>query len=136
MGSETGTASTASTAGTARRLLVDEDMARSTTAALREAGYTADDVRDVGLRGRSDPEVFAYAQAHGRILVTADKGFTNTLAYPLGTHAGIMVVRVPDELPTRIANDALLRTLEALEGEDLAGVLVIVELGRARIRRP
>lgn len=118
-----------------RRFLVDEDMARSTTAALRDAGHSADDVRDVGLRGYSDPDVFAYAQAHQLILVTADKGFANTLTYPLGKHAGIVVVRVPDDLPTRIANHELLRTLEELDGEDLTGVLVIVELGRARIRR-
>ena len=77
--------------------LVDEDMPRSTTVALRQAGYGASDVREVGLRGHSDREVFDYAQARGAILVSADKGFANTLAFPLGTHAGLIVVRVPNE---------------------------------------
>jgi len=36
------------------RFLVDEDMPRSTARTLREAGYVADDARDVGLRGRTD----------------------------------------------------------------------------------
>lgn len=111
-------------------------MARSTTAALRDAGYVVEDARDVGLRGQSDERVFAYAQARQAILVTADKGFANTLTYPLGTHAGIVVVRIPAQLPTRIVNQELLRVLGALRHEDLAGALVIVELGRVRIRRP
>ena len=52
--------------------LLDEEMPRSTAGALRGAGHVAVDVRDVGLRGRSDPEIFAYAQAKSAILLTAD----------------------------------------------------------------
>jgi len=54
--------------------LIDEDMPRSTVRVLREAGYAADDVRDVGLRGHSDAEVFAYAQDHTLAVITADLG--------------------------------------------------------------
>lgn len=117
------------------RFLVDEDMPRSTAVALRQAGYTAIDVRDVGLRGHSDQDVFAYAQSQGAVLVTADKGFSNLLRYPLGTHAGIVVVRVPDELPTQIVNRELLRALAAVDPADLHGALMIVELGRIRLRK-
>ncbi|MBI4491713.1 MAG: DUF5615 family PIN-like protein [Chloroflexi bacterium] len=110
-------------------------MPRSAAVVLRQAGYTAEDVRDVGLRGRSDNEVFAHAQAQGEILVTADKGFANTLRFPPGTHSGIIVVRVPDELPTQRINHELLRALLDLRDEALTGVLAIVEVGRVRIRR-
>lgn len=65
-----------------RKFLVDEDMARSTAVALRQAGHEAEDVRDAGLRGRSDQEVFDRAQAQGAILVTADKDFANILRFP------------------------------------------------------
>jgi predicted nuclease of predicted toxin-antitoxin system len=118
------------------RFLVDEDMPRSTAGALRGAGWAAEDVRDLGLRGHDDRAVFAHAQSESAILVTADKGFTNILRYPLGTHAGIVVLRLPTALPTRRVNDELLRALADLEGQDLAGVLVVVEPGRKRIRRP
>lgn len=114
--------------------LVDEDLPRSTAVALRRAGHRASDVRDVGLRGRSDREVFAFAQAQGAVLVSADKGFANVLAFPPGTHNGLIVVRVPNELPTRLLNEELLRSLADLAGEDLKGVLVIVEVGRTRLR--
>ncbi len=116
--------------------LVDEDMPRSTARVLREAGYKAEDVRDVGLRGRDDQDVFAYAQTQDAVLVTADKGFGNVLRFPPGAHAGIVVLRVPDQLPTHRINEALLKTLADLEGEDLKGVLVVVVVGRTRIRRP
>ena len=65
---------------------------------LREAGHAIDDVRDVGLRGHADEEVLARAQSTGATLLTADKDFTNVLRFPLGSHAGIIVSRVPDTL--------------------------------------
>jgi predicted nuclease of predicted toxin-antitoxin system len=117
------------------RLLIDEDMPRSTAVALREGDHTALDVRDVGLRGHSDADVFAYAQAQDAILVTADKGFANVLSFPPGSHAGLIVLRVPNELPTRKVNELLLKALAQLEDEVLKGVLVIIEPGRVRIRR-
>ena len=64
--------------------LVDEDVPRSTAPALRQAGYLAEDVRDVGLRGHPDQDIFAYAQAHGQILVTADKRLRQRRELPSG----------------------------------------------------
>jgi predicted nuclease of predicted toxin-antitoxin system len=116
--------------------LVDEDMPRSTAAALRQAGHTAWDVRDIGLRGQGDDQVFAEAQARSAILVTADKGFSNVLSYPSGSHAGIVVMRVPNELPTWQVNHELMRALAELSGESLRGTLIIIEAGRTRVRRP
>ena len=118
------------------RFSIDEDMPRSTAIALRNAGYTADDVRDVGLRGRSDTEVFAHAQHHGAILVSCDKGFANTLTFPIGSHAGLIVVRIPDEAPPAKLNHELIHALAQLGDEPLSGALIIVEIGRTRIRRP
>lgn len=118
------------------RFLVDEDLPRTTAQVLTQAGYPAEDVRAVGLRGHSDSEVFAYAQAHDQIVVSADKGFTNILRFPLGSHAGIVVVRVSDELPTAKMHQELLSGLASLSGDKLAGALVIVEIGRVRVRWP
>lgn len=70
------------------KFLIDEDMPRSTTAALLQAGHVVEDVRDVGLRGRGDDEIFQYAQAQGAILLTADKGFRNIVRFPPGTLEG------------------------------------------------
>ena len=41
------------------KFLVDEDLPRSVAPLIRELGYDADDVRDVGLRGAPDSEIAA-----------------------------------------------------------------------------
>ncbi|MDP3028782.1 MAG: DUF5615 family PIN-like protein [Deltaproteobacteria bacterium] len=44
------------------KLVIDEDMPRSTARTLKAKGFEALDVRDCGLRGQSDEEVFKFAQ--------------------------------------------------------------------------
>ena len=117
------------------RFLVDEDLPRSLAAQLRASGITSEDVRDVGLRGKHDDEIFAYAVAHGLTLLTADVGFGNVLRFPLGTHAGIVVARFPNEVPTATLNQAILQAVQGLSDEDTTGNLVMIEPGRLRLRR-
>jgi len=64
-----------------------------TVVALSAAGYSVEDVRDVGLRECSDDDVFAYARARDALLVIADKDFADILGFRPGTHAGIIVIR-------------------------------------------
>jgi predicted nuclease of predicted toxin-antitoxin system len=78
------------------RFLVDEDLPRSAALNLRQAGHQADHVRDVGLRGRPDREVFQWAQDHQPVLVTGDMGFASTVAFPLGSHWRIIVSQISD----------------------------------------
>ena len=116
------------------RFLVDEDMPRSTANALRGASYTAEDVRDVGLRGHSDADVYAHAQRTAATLITCDKGFANVVAFPVGSHAGLIVVRIPDEVAPTELNRLLLDAISQLGSVPIAGCLVIVEIG-LQIRR-
>ncbi len=115
--------------------LVDEDMPRSMAGILREAGYQAEDVRDAGLRGQPDDQIFEYAQNRQAVLITADLGFTDPWRFPRHSHAGIILVRLPNEMSTTTMNQELLKALASLKDESLAGTLVIVEVGRVRIRR-
>ena len=52
------------------RFITDEDVPRSTARVLRDAGFDAIDVRDVGLRGKSDQEVLRAIQELGKICFT------------------------------------------------------------------
>ena len=117
------------------KFLIDEDVPRSTARLLQQQGFDAEDVRDVGLRGHSDSDVFSYAQENNRTLITCDKGFSNLLRFPSGSHAGIMVVRIPDEYPIDLFNREVLSAIKGMGEEPLFGVLVIVEIGHTRIRR-
>ena len=116
--------------------LVDESVPFSAAAALREQGYSTRHVGDVGLRGAPDEAIFARAQEEGWIVVTRDLGFGNLLDYPLGRHAGIIVLRVPSTFTAHQIRHTLHTFIAGVEPEMLKRALAIVEPGRYRIRRP
>ena len=62
------------------------------TEALRKEGLHVKDVIDAGLKGHSDPEVFACARRENRILVTNDEGFWDDDEYPLKGSPGVIIV--------------------------------------------
>ncbi len=115
------------------RFLTDEDVPHSTARILREAGFDAVDARDVGLRGKSDAEVFAYAQQENRLLITCDLGFANILSFPPSQHKGILVVRISDTEPIETFNREVLRAVQTV-GQNLLSRLAIVEIGKVRLR--
>ena len=75
------------------KFVIDEDMPRSTAKLLKSNGFEAFDVRDYGLRGKDDGEIFKFAQTNKAVLLTGDLGFGNLLHFPLGTHSGIFILR-------------------------------------------
>jgi len=117
------------------KFLIDEDMPRSTARVLNEKNYEAVDVRDCGLRGKSDEEVFAYAQRSGAVLITGDMGFANIIHFPIGSHTGIIVAHYPNEMSPAEINRQMLAAFETLHEADFTGNLIILDPGRMRIRR-
>lgn len=109
--------------------LVDEDLPRNLAALLRNAGFEAHDVRDVGLRGSSDSDVFAYAQTHGLCLVSADLEFGNLLLFPLGAHHGIVLVRFPNEVSVLTLNQAILAAVQQFQPVKPRGLSSLLSLG-------
>lgn len=86
---------------------------------------------DVGLAGRSDREVFEWAQARRAIIVTFDEDFADGRSFPVGEHHGVVRLRV---WPTTVeeTQTALERLLTEVPDHELSGALVII--GRTRIR--
>jgi predicted nuclease of predicted toxin-antitoxin system len=116
--------------------VVDENLPRLLTERLREAGHDALRVRDAGLGGAPDLEVFEFARSRNAILMSGDLDFADMLAFPLGTHSGIVVLRIPSEVDYRTVAD---RVLEVVAGDllsSLDGSLAIVDMTSVRIRRP
>ena len=85
-------------------IVVNEDIHRSVIEPLERLGHQVLDVRDHGLCGATDQEIFSFAQQHKAALLTGDLGFANLLTFPLGSHYGIIVARFPNELPSRKIN--------------------------------
>ena len=115
--------------------LIDEDLPRSLKSELIKRGYNAIDVRDVGLRGQSDDKIYKYAQKNRMILLTADLGFSNLIRFKLKLNCGIVIVRFPNEITTKLLNENLVKSLSGLDKNDFAGNLIIVEPGRIRLHK-
>lgn len=57
------------------KFLVDAQLPPALARWLREAGYDAQAVREVGLREADDGAIWRYAHAQGRVLLTKDEDF-------------------------------------------------------------
>ena len=117
------------------KIVLDEDLPRSLGKVLAEAGHEISDVRDAGLRGKSDEEVFRFAQENNAVLFSADLGFSNILKFPLGSHAGIVILRFPNEMPTALMNKIATALLSKISEDEFKGSVIVLSPSGARIRR-
>src|ERR1700730_10921816 len=92
--------------------IVDEDLPESLCQLLRDRGHSAVGIREGGLQGSSDRRVFDYAQALSAIILTEDLDFADTLTFPLGTHFGIVVLRISDQV---LYSTRMNRVLEVID---------------------
>lgn len=116
-------------------VLLDQNVPRAVTTWLRELRPPWDvyHATEVGLAGRSDREVFDWAQARQAIIITFDEDFADRRSFPVGVHYGVVRLRV---WPTTIeeTQDALERLLGEVPISELSGALVIVGPTRIRVR--
>ena len=82
------------------------DLPVSSSAILTSAGHDVDTVTQEGLIGTPDQDVVAAATAAGRILISLDRGLGDIRAYPPGSDAGIVVLRLSDQSATAAAKSA------------------------------
>lgn len=114
------------------KVLIDEDLHRSIKEIFQKLEFTVFDVRDVGLRGRSDQAIFNWAQKKNAIIVSADLDFANEVDFP--EHKGIIILRFPNEMPTQAINQEVKRLLKDFQERDYQNHLIIVSPGKVRIR--
>jgi hypothetical protein len=75
------------------------------------------------------------ATAAGRILISLDRGLGDIRAYPPGSHAGIVVLRLSDQ--SAAAAVTAVSDLATLTNPDsLAGAVAVLQRGLLRIRHP
>ncbi len=116
------------------RAVIDEDLPRIIGEALRELGWRVEDVRDVGLRGKSDAEVIRFARRRKAVLFTGDWGFGNIFQYPPSEEWGIVLLSYPNEVSVSVLARELQKALAQLRTSDIVHNLVIIEPGRIRVR--
>lgn len=117
------------------KIKLDENLPESLVAALAAINHDADNVRQEGLAGRDDPDVWAAAQAVGRFLITQDLDFSDTRKFQPGTHHGLLLVRLPHAGRLALTR----RIVDVFVGEDVEswkGCFVVLSGHKLRVLRP
>lgn len=100
------------------KALCDENIPGAVIASLKEWNF---DVVSV-IPQTPDPDIAAQAKREGRVIITLDSDFANTLVYPPREFPGIIRVRIDPPfiniiIPALKNVFAIFTTQEALEGE-------------------
>jgi|SRR3954464_9225391 predicted nuclease of predicted toxin-antitoxin system len=109
-------------------------MSRSLAGLLREAGHDAIHVGEAGLQGQPDSAVLQSTQSRNAVLITEDAGFGDLRTYPPGTHCGIILLRVPEQLPYLAHNRRVMHVTEDELEAGFNGCLLVVEPATVRRR--
>jgi predicted nuclease of predicted toxin-antitoxin system len=117
------------------RFLIDENLPARLTGYLRAEGYAAEHAYDIGLRTRSDPDVFVYAQTAEATLITQDHDLERDTGQFPTPHAGIILIELPQDWPREHKMQRILAALRSLAGQFLRNTLVIVEPSQVLVRR-
>ena len=118
------------------KLLLDENISPLVAIELRDLGYDVVHSRDGGLKGCRDAELMAFAHESGRSLVTLDSDFADVRRYPVGSHGGIIRLRLKFA-PSKIVVGALSSLLPKIAHIPLEkGALVVSDGRRYRVRLP
>jgi predicted nuclease of predicted toxin-antitoxin system len=116
------------------KLFADECVYQKTVEAIQNWGHDITTARDVGLSGKSDEQIFAYAVKEGRILITADLDFSNIRYYHPKEHWGIIVLKIRPATLSYV-HTVLRRLLEQASQEYFSKALIIVDRNKYRVRR-
>lgn len=114
---------------------LDENLPVSSARSLTKSGHDVDTVAAEGLTGAADPDVVAAAAAEARVLITLDRGMGDIRAYPPGSHAGIVVLRLTDQSAPAV-DDAVTELANFAGLEALGGAVTVLQRGMLRIRHP
>ena len=116
------------------KLLLDQGLARTTSARLRELGVDTLHVGDEGMATASDPAIIEFARRTGRVVVTLDADFHSLLALSHASSPSVIRLRV-ERIRAEEMTHLILSVITAC-GPDLErGAMVTADLQRARLRR-
>ena len=104
------------------KILVDENIPRTTVKRLRELDHDVKDIRGTADQGLGDPDLWKMSMTERRLLITTDKGFTE---YRGVAHPGILIVRLRQ--PNRLKiHQSVMHAMERFNEAGWRGLLVVM----------
>lgn len=115
------------------KIKLDENMPLSLAILLRAEGHNVATVPEENLSGGGDRQILETAARENRLPMTFDADFGDIRAYPVGSHAGVVVFRLHDQRWASLREPAE-RLLTSGVLERLERGLAIVDENRIRVR--
>ena len=76
------------------KVKLDENLPFRLASVLTRLGHDVHTLRDEGLLGRSDKQIWERAQQESRFLITQDMDFSDSRKFAPGSHHGILLLRL------------------------------------------
>ena len=116
------------------RICADENLFEPIIDYLRSLGHDVLSIRDAGLSGISDDEVYQHACNENRVIITMDKDFSRMFRFQPDKCGGIIVVKIYK----RTVDETLSifkKFYGSIQEKDIFKKLVIITPEGVRIRR-
>ncbi len=117
------------------RFKLDENFGTRTQNLFRTAGHDVETVKEEGLQGCSDNQLYQKCCEENRCLVSLDLDFTDVTRFPPYKTAGIVVIRIPKNPSLALLEKLIRQFLKSLSKMSVEKSLWIVEPGRIRIHQ-
>lgn len=114
------------------KILADECINTDIIIALQEHGFNILAAKVAGLSGKSDEDVFGFAQKSKRILLTFDRGFGDIFRFNIRQSFGVIILLIHNISKAEIVNIPL-AFFSMLTKRNLEGKLVIISKRKIRI---
>ena len=114
------------------KVLADECVHTDVITTIKEHGFDVVSVKEAGLTGCGDEEIFNFAIESKRILLTFDRGFGDIFRFNISKSAGVVIILVGQMNRKEIIKITLGFFLFIVKQADVGGYLAIV--GRNKIR--
>jgi predicted nuclease of predicted toxin-antitoxin system len=116
------------------KFLVDNALSPLVAEGLKNAGFDAIHVREIGLQSKEDTVIFNKANEDDRILVSADTDFAALLALRKQSKPSVILFRRGSQRHPSQQVELILKNLPHIQGSLQKGSIVVFEQHRIRIR--
>jgi len=115
------------------KFLVDMALSPKTVKMLRDSGYEAIRVNELGMAKSRDREILAYAKKNDMVVITADLDFGDILAHTGYKKPSVIIFRLKDPSPEHV-NSLLLSAIPHIKDSLDKGSIIVIDDYRIRIR--